>query len=36
VLTVVLALDTVAVPTFVTSARAERSQLRGAPVNSPA
>jgi predicted MFS family arabinose efflux permease len=36
VLSFVLALDTVAVLTFVTSALAERSQLRAAPVDSPA
>jgi VIT1/CCC1 family predicted Fe2+/Mn2+ transporter len=36
VLTVVLALATVAVLTFVTSALAERSQLRTAPIDSPA
>jgi MFS family permease len=36
VLTVVLALQTVAVLTFVTSALIERSSLRGAPVDSPA
>jgi MFS family permease len=36
VLAFVLVLDTVAVLTFVTSALAERSQLRAAPVDSPA